>query len=239
MDILNENEKWVSGCEGRYSVTTEGKVFSFISGTRKELSLSRIFSNTRNAPMYMIVGLSGTGGNNTHYVHRLVAETFIPNPDNKPQVNHIDGDKTNNSVENLEWVTKSENILHSWKTGLTKGATLSEEEIRSRMFEALISSKSPLFKKYLTDEFLIENNVPPEVRKLNFVRNGALPTWNYYVKLFRLCDNQDLTLENVAKMMKIDQSMVSLVRSGKRAKKARRIYDKYKDDPHYFKRYNP
>lgn len=64
--------------------------------------------------------LYGNKSRTTCKVHRLVAKAFISNPENKPEVNHIDGDKCNNSVDNLEWVTGSENKVHGYSTGLSK-----------------------------------------------------------------------------------------------------------------------
>lgn len=75
---------------------------------------------TREKNGYMFAELYHHGDKQHVRVHRMVAEAFIPNPEGKPHVNHIDGNKTNNHVSNLEWVTNLENIHHAWNTGLCR-----------------------------------------------------------------------------------------------------------------------
>ena len=98
--------KDIKGYEGLYQVSKYGKVRSI------KKSNYHIIKENRHKQGYPFVILSNSKYK-YHLVHRLVAEAFIPNPDNKPQVNHINGDKYDNRVENLEWVTMSENMLHS------------------------------------------------------------------------------------------------------------------------------
>jgi hypothetical protein len=78
------------------------------------------------------VDLCKNGKKKTFLVHRLVATAFIPNPDNKPYINHINGNKTDNRLENLEWCTQSENMKHSYRTGLQ---TKSGKQKRVRCIE--------------------------------------------------------------------------------------------------------
>ena len=103
-----------------YFVTPQGEVWSTKMKTPKKLSNFNL--NKKNN--YQVVGGSfGYTSTGTikirEYVHRLVAETFIPNPHNLAQVNHINGDKTDNSVSNLEWMSHADNLTHAHKTGLS------------------------------------------------------------------------------------------------------------------------
>ena len=96
----------------RIMVSNMGYVVSYKRGEPYPLKVSH------NNGGYQMVGAGYNG--RPQYVHRMVAETWIPNPNNYEQVNHINGDKDDNRVENLEWVTQSENIRHSIRTGLRK-----------------------------------------------------------------------------------------------------------------------
>ena len=102
---MTNEEIWcpIKGYEGLYEVSDYGRVKSLKFG--KE----RILKPRRDKDGYLFVTLYKNGDHKTCKVHRLVAQTFIPNPDNLPQVNHKDEDKENNSVQNLEWCDRKYN----------------------------------------------------------------------------------------------------------------------------------
>ena len=97
-----------------YEVSNLGRVCSFKG------KYPKILKPYKNREGYLIVRVCNGGKQVRKTIHRLVAETFVPNPENKPEVNHIDEDKKNNVAENLEWVTHRENINHG--TGIRRRA---------------------------------------------------------------------------------------------------------------------
>ena len=117
---MEEIWKDIEGFEGMYQISNFARV--------KSLPRKRKFGNqTRIIPEiimkvhakpsgYKYIKLNDVPRHQiTKHIHRLVAQAFIPNPENKEDVNHIDGNKANNVVTNLEWVTRSENVLHSYR----------------------------------------------------------------------------------------------------------------------------
>ena len=118
-----ESEVWkdIKGYDGKYQISNLGRLRSLYFLDAKGHVCPKVYymkwSVKRKGCHQSRLCLKGKLGSSV-VAHRLVAEAFIPNPNNLPQVNHIDGDKTNNCVNNLEWCTNQENALHSKKHNL-------------------------------------------------------------------------------------------------------------------------
>lgn len=133
-----EKFKDIKGYEGLYQISNLGRVKSL----RKEQLLQKsggirvrdekILSQQKHYKGYLTLKLSKENKQKRYKVHRLVAIAFIPNNENKLQVNHIDGVKSNNKAENLEWCTNLENQKHAAKTGLKKKKLKREDIIKIR-----------------------------------------------------------------------------------------------------------
>lgn len=117
--------KDIKGYEGLYKIHEDGTILAAPktwycghgSGSMRTDG-ERVVSSHKNQEGYIKVNLRKEGKVKMMSVHRLLAVAFIPNPENLPMVNHIDGVKTNNAIENLEWCTNRDNILHAVRTGL-------------------------------------------------------------------------------------------------------------------------
>lgn len=129
----------IEGYEGLYQVSNLGRVRSF-----KVYKGGKVLTLVQRKG-YITVTLCKNGKSKIYSVHRLVAEAFIPNPDSMREVNHIDGNKLNNDVSNLEWCTHLENMRHAFKSGLIERKPLTPEQkkyISMRTKEAINKNKA-------------------------------------------------------------------------------------------------
>lgn len=131
--------KSICGYEGLYAVSDKGQVKSLSRTTTDGKHIKpKIIQGGMYPNGYRFVSLRKNGKNETKMVHRLVAEAFIPNPENLPVVNHIDGNKENNSVSNLEWCTQRDNLKHAVVMGLVESQCKIRRKVTVKQGEHII-----------------------------------------------------------------------------------------------------
>lgn len=136
-----------------YEITKDGKVFNKKWG--------RYVKPQMNGTGYYRVGICGK----LQFVHRLVAEKYVPNPENKPQVNHKDGNKLNNNADNLEWVTNRENSLHALHNGMMRIEENHQFAKLTREQVAFIKSHPEMQRNELAKMFSISPRTITDIRK--------------------------------------------------------------------------
>lgn len=191
---MGSSEQWIDikGYEGYYKVSNLGRVKSVerlisynhsISGYITRTFPEKILYPRAAKNGYMKVTLSTQDkGAKKFTIHRLVAEAFIENPEDKPTVNHKDGNKENNKVDNLEWSTISENIKHAYNSNLMKSYDKGRDSIRKKidMFDLqgnLIKTFDSI-KEACEELSLTRNRLKQRLEGRNYKENE-----NYIVKL--------------------------------------------------------
>lgn len=183
---MKEIWKDIKGYEGEYQISNKGRIKS-LSKTKVRDNITGITYKTKEKIMrpacnkkgYLGTMIGRNGKTKSVKVHRLVAEAFIPNPLRLHEVNHIDGNKSNNSVENLEWVTHQENMAHAARENLmNKKSKLSRYEIHN-MREQYIP-KDPEYgatafaKKYNMSDSHITRIIHGDVCKIEHFDSSAI-----------------------------------------------------------------
>ncbi len=146
--------------EKKYAITKDGRVWSYPKYTLKS-GCWRKSGFDKNG--YLIIPLWKENKQYIRKIHRLVAEAFIPNPKNKPQVNHKNGIKNDNRIENLEWVTNKQNHEHAMKNGL---------------YINIIGEKH--YKAKLTENNVKEIKKHPEITQKTFAERFGVNRWQIY-----------------------------------------------------------
>ena len=136
MNTQEEIWKAVADSNGEYHISSHGRVKSYKCGKERILKPGLIGNGY---PMVCIC--YSKKKQKCKIIHKLVALAFIPNLDNKPQVNHKDGNKLNNHIDNLEWVTAKENTNHAWRTGLFESKRLAISKAKSKQVLDRVTSK--------------------------------------------------------------------------------------------------
>jgi hypothetical protein len=157
--MTDDTLKDIPGFEGLYAVTPDGMVWSYSKSHITKTGKRRwVHSGKWMSPVfrdgYWCINFTVRNVDRPFRINRLVAMTYIPNPDNKPEVNHKDGNKLNNNVDNLEWVTISENRIHAYKNKLINPSK-GEKHHASKLTEDIVRAiRARYIPRKITHEML-------------------------------------------------------------------------------------
>lgn len=240
---------YIDGVKTNYQVTRGGDIISL---NYNHTGKPKILKTRKNKSGYHLVGIHVNGRTYVKQVHRLVATAFIPNPENKTQVNHINGNKSKNEASNLEWVTPKENIAHAIKMNL--------KPVGEKSYLSTITEK----KAVEISELLVENKLTiPEICKKCNVTYGTVndikrkKSWKHLTqnydfskhakksktgargsknnfstinestvnKICQLIETNEYSLSEIAKMMSVSYKIVQHIYNGSSWKSVSKKYD--------------
>lgn len=167
---MKEIWKPIDGFEGLYEVSNMGNIKRLqktITDKYRNRNVKEKIMTPRKSKDYLTICLHRDDDSKECRIHRLVAQAFIPNPENKPQVNHKDGNKQNNCVDNLEWNTQSENMKHAYKLGLKKSSTKGK-------FGTLNATSKKVGQYDLNGKFIKEWDCIQEVKRKLGLNSGNI-----------------------------------------------------------------